>query len=608
MAINIIETKRTVVTADTLEAVREQVLAIAREASPQNPLHADVVMGNGIYRPASPIVFSTEENPELANISLTIRAKENTSPIVANLREVKGTELTPVPGKPYYKYQYEKDENGNYPLFHDFFCDGGRMKMAKSPVWHNPFALLPEERSGEKGLEGLYAPMDIARSIKENGIGATELRMYVQWEHYILRVKDVDLAVTKEVDGETYALVTFFEEFDEFFVKGVHRANNIGNRETFFTNNLAYLTEPGTFVYDWYTGTVYVVPNAGKAMQGMNFGYAPLKNYFVFSGMKNVTVEGLRFQGLTSTKVCESSYFAKLSNREAQMGRLREAAILTSNVRDFKVSNCTFRYLGANAVQMCDSSVRVTVENCRFTDIAMSGICVGNPDRVWSNPLNRKYNVKIKGNTLENIAYDYPNAAAIYLGICDGAEVSHNTIDGCGYSGILAGYGWCQVHYEPGEYCNLREVDISYNDIHNFMDICRDGAAIYVTGANATVNFAERFNYIHHNYAHLDQGGNSFRRGYYLDGSSSNFAVYDNVIDNCLLPLFTQYHVAAQCTHHNTVTNFYSTTPVDPANQNLGNDMVCDGIFCESTLEALFEKYPEAKTIADGAGAMPKTV
>ncbi len=601
MSINIIETKRTAVTADTLEEAREQVLAIAREASPKNRLHVEVRL-SGVYRPAAPIVFSTEENPELENISLTVRNVPGANVILASTKEVKGRELTPVEGKPYYKYQYEKDENGNYPLFHDFFCGGKRMKMAKSPVWSNPFALLPEERSGEKGLEGLYAPMEIAKSIKESGIGATELRMYVQWEHYILRVKDVDLTVTKEVNGETYALVQFYEEFDEFFVKGVHRANNILNRETFFTNNLAYLTEPGTFVYDWYTGTVYLIPDS-ESFQNKDFGYAYLSNYFTFNGMKNVTVEGLRFQDLTSTKVCESSYFAKLGNREAQKGRLREAAILTSNVRDFKVSNCFFRFLGTNAVQLCDSSVRATVENCRFNDIAMSGICVGNPDRVWSNPLNRKYNVKIKGNTLENIAYDYPNAAAIYLGICDGAEVSHNTIDGCGYSGILAGYGWSMVQYEPGEYCNLREVDISYNRIHNFMDVCRDGAAIYVTGANATVKCADRFNYIHHNYAYLDQGGHSFRRGYYLDGASSNFAVYDNVIDNCLLPLFTQYHVPAQSTHHNTVENFYSTTPIDPSNHRPGNDMICKNIVVEESLDGLFEKHPEAKVIADGAGA-----
>ncbi|MBO7170360.1 MAG: hypothetical protein J6W28_04195, partial [Clostridia bacterium] len=64
--------------------------------------------------------------------------------------------------------------------------------------------------------------MALAKAVEKKGVGATQLHMYVQWEHYVLRVKDVDLTVTKDVNGETYALVTFYEEFDEYFVKGMH--------------------------------------------------------------------------------------------------------------------------------------------------------------------------------------------------------------------------------------------------------------------------------------------------------------------------------------------------------------------------------------------------
>ena len=601
MAIHITETKKKVVTAQTAEEIREQILAMAQEAQPGQNEHVEVILG-GIYRPKAPLVFSTEENPELANISLTLRVPASARALFVSLNEVKGTELTPVPGKPYYKYQYEKDENGNYPLFHDFFCNGKRLKMAKSPIWRNPFALLPEERKGEKKLEGLYAPLEIAKAVKENGIGKTELRMYVQWEHYILRVKDVDLSVTKDVDGEPYALVTFFEEFDENFVKGVHTANNIGKRETFFTNNWAFLTEPDTFVYDWETGTVYVIPDEEKYLYDRNFGYASLSSFFVFKGMKNVTLDGLRFQGSTSTYVCENSYCAGLSNNEKRAERLREAAVVTSDVKDFTITNCSFRYLGANGVQMCDSVVRGTVENCLFEDIAMAGISVGNFNRDWCHAYNRLFNIKIVNNTLKQVAYDYPNAAAIFLGICDGALISQNTIDGCGYSGIFAGHGWSVVRYEPGEYVNLRNVEISYNKIHNFMDLCRDGAAIYMTGGNATRAYSERFNTIHHNYAYLDQGGHTDRRGYYLDGAASHFHVYDNVIDNCLLPLFTQYHVPAQYTYHCTVENLYSTTWVDSENHKPHNDVLLINCNVEEDLATLLAKHPEAKAIVEGAG------
>ncbi|MBO5754946.1 MAG: right-handed parallel beta-helix repeat-containing protein [Clostridia bacterium] len=601
MAIKIIQAKKTVVTAQTAEEIRENILELAREAQPGGGDCVEVLL-SGVYRPVAPLVFSTDENPELANISLSFRVPPSNNAIFASLNEVKGAAFTPVPGKPYYTYQYEKDENGNYPLFHDFFCNSRRLKMAKSPVWRNPFALLPEERKGEKKLEGLYAPLAIAKEIKEGGIGCTELRMYVQWEHYILRVKDVDLSATKEVNGETYALVTFFEEFDENFVKGVHIANNIGNRETFFTNNLAYLTEPDTFVYDWHTGTVYVVPDSEAEMRTRDLGYAHLSSFFVFKGMKNVTIEGLRFRGATSTYVCENSYCAGLSNNEKRAERLREAAILASDVKDFTVKNCNFRFLGSNGVQMCDNVVRGTVVDCQFEDIAMAGVSVGNFNRDWCDPKNRLFNIKIVNNSFKNIAYDYPNTACIFLGISDGSLISHNSIDGCGYSGIFVGHGWSPVRYEPGEYVNMRACEISYNKIHNFMDVCRDGAAIYATGGNATRDYTERFNSIHHNYAYLDQSGHTDRRGYYLDGATSHWQVNDNVIDNCQLPLFTQYHVPAQYTYHCTVANLYSTTAVDAANHNPHNDVICENIVVEPSLEELFEKHPEAKAIAEGAG------
>ena len=586
----------------TLAEVKEKILAAAAEAEQGSAVDVTVELDSGRYRAEAPVVLSAREHPELARIRLTVKAKSTMRPIVSGIRYLSGADFTPVEGTPYYKYQLERDENGEYPKFHDLFLADTRLAMAKSPIWRNPFPLLPEERSGEKKLEGLYAPMDIAKAIVKGGIGATELRMYVQWEHYILRVKDVDLSATKDVNGEPYALVTFYEEFDERFVQGVHRANNIGNRETFFTNNLAFLTEPDTFAYDWKTGVIYVVPSDPATMARVRYGYTTLTNYFVFEGMRNVTVEGLTFAGLTSSYVCDNGYFAGLSNNEKRAGRLRDAAIVASDMRDFTVKGCTFLGIGANGVQLCDSQVRGTVADCVFKDIAMGGISVGNFDRKWEKPENKMFNIKVVNNYLEHIAYDYPNAAAIFLNICDGAEISHNTVRGCGYSGVFAGHGWSDVRYEIGAYVNLRNVVIAYNDIKDFMDLCRDGAAIYMTGGNADIKCAERINEIHHNYAWLDEARHADRRGYYLDGSASNFYVYDNVIHNCALPLFTQYHVPAQYTHHCTVENFYSTTWIDPTNHKPHNDVICINCQTVSGLDALFAAYPEAKAIAEGAG------
>lgn len=605
MAISI--TKKTSVTETTeiLDGLLDKVLALAEGATSENKPDVVVELGSGKYMLDAPLVFSTEEHPSLANIRLTIKAAKSMRPTVTGLKPIAGGEFAPVEGTPYYKYQLEKKADGTYPVFRDFYFGDSRMSLAESPTWINPFPFLPEERKGEKKLEGLYIPMNIAEQVKENGVGKMQLRMSVQWEHAILNVKDVDLTVTKEVNGEPYALVTFFEEFDSQFVCGIHRANNIGGRPTYFINNTAFLTKPNSFVYDWGTGTVYVIPPEGVMMERARFAYTDMSGYIELKGMRDVRIEGITFVGLTSPYAFLNSYFGMLSNCEFRAGKLRHAAIVTSDVRNVTVKDCSFLSLGANGVMLCDRAVKVTVENCVFKDVGMCGVDMGNyrVGNGWADASNQLFRLKVKNNYFEHIAYDYPSTACIFLDYCDGAEISHNTIKGCAYSGIATGDGYSKVHFALGESVNMRDIEISYNHILDFMDVGRDGGAIYVTGANCTEDYAPRFNAIHHNYATLANSGHLDRRGYYLDGAASNWDVYDNVIDNCQLPLFTQYHVPSQYTHHNHVWNFYSTTPVDPENHKPYNDVLLTNCCVETAgLTALFEKYPEAKAIADGAG------
>ncbi|MBO5754956.1 MAG: right-handed parallel beta-helix repeat-containing protein [Clostridia bacterium] len=594
-------------TLPSLAEVKESILSAAAGATPQNKVDVVVELGHGRYFAEEPLVLDTAVSPELANVSLTIKAAPSMRPTVTGLRNIRGAEFVPVAGKPYYKYRFEKDEKGEYPKFRDFFVGDARMSHASSPIWANPFSFLPEERRGEKKLEGLYVPYGIAEAAKKAGVGKMQVRMSVQWEHAIMNVKDIDLSVTKDVDGKPYALVTFFEEFDSQFVCGIHRANNIGGRPTYFINNTAFLTEPGSFVYDHSAGTVYVVPPKGCVMEKAVFRYTTLSTYIELRGMKDVTVDGIDFVGLTSPFASLNGYFGMLSNAEFRVGKLRHAAITTSMVRNVTIKNCTFRSMGTNGVQLCDRAVKVTVEGCVFKDVGMSGVDMGNyrVGKGWADESNRLYRIKVTNNYFTHVAYDYPSTSCIWLGYCDTAEISHNTIDGCAYSGISAGDGYSKVGFEVGESVNLRNVEICYNRIRNFMDICRDGAAIYVTGANCSVSCEERFNSIHHNYALLEaETAKDYNcRGYYLDGAASNWDVYDNVIDNCILPLFTQYHVPGQYTHHNLVKNFYSTTWVDEVGNNRPfHDTRLENCVVIYDLNELFEKHPEAKAIADGAG------
>lgn len=624
MAINIQTITKKAAPAKTMADVRAQILDAAKDASADNVIDIVAELDQGVYTLTEPFVLSAEENPELAYTNITLKAAVGMRPAVTSWVPVT-EEYVPVEGKPYFKCQLEKDANGEYPRFHDLYFKNKRLKMATSPIWYNKEALTWEERgpgrySGGDGTwmsddffapcdrKGLYAPIELAKQVAESESGATEMCMYVQWEHDTLRVKGVDLSDTKEFDGETYALITFDENFVPFFVHGMHRANNMMNRITFFRNDLSFLTEENSYVYDWNNGVLYFIVDTPNELWYHKVMRPTLDSLFEFKGLSNCTVEGLVFTGVSSSYVCDNGYYALLSNLERRLknylgDRLRHAAIVTSNIKNFVVRNCEFRGIGCNGVQLCDRTQRAGIYDNIFFDVAMSGVSVGNPTMKWENPDNQSFAVSVVNNYFEHISYDYPNAAAIFLGISDGSKISHNTIKGCGYSGIYGGWGWSSVGFEPGESVNLRGAEISYNKIIDFMELCRDGAAIYMTGGNAVLSCEDRFNSIHHNYALLADSGHHDKRGYYLDGGTSHWDVRDNVIDNCLLPLFTQYHVPGQYTHHCHTTNFYSTTPVDMENHKPYNDVLLKNCCVETDgIEALFTKYPAAKEIADGAG------
>lgn len=613
MAITVRKVTTDTASATTLAEVRESVLAAAKVAYEEKRVIEMIVeLDHQFYGLKEPLVFSAKENPELSAVRLSLRGAPDMRPIVRSTVPITAP-FDKVEGTEYYVCRLPKNERGEYPVFRDLYMGFDRLSLAKSPVWRNPFALTPEQRRGEASLEGIYVPYDYAEAIKKDGIAAAELKMYVQWEHTTLHIADVDLSRTREHEGEKYALLTFGDDFDLRYTRGINGCNNTGNRETFIQNAKAFLTEPGEFVYDCAEGLLYVYPP--KDIGTCTFSYPLLDNLFVFEGMEGVTVEGITFTGVSSSYICKNGYLATQSNCEKIAKRLECAAIFTKDVRNFTVRDCTFRGIGCNAIQMHGRTVTANIYDNKFMDIAMGGIFVGDykrwplvsvrdgkPEDVADYYAKLTYNLSIVNNYFHHIGYDYPNSYPIYFSLVDRARVLHNTIVDAAFCGISGGWISTPVEFYPGEQFNLRDTEIAYNRIHNYMQVLRDGGAIYVCGANATVKYAERFNSIHDNYLSLTDAGDRDRRGIYLDASSSNYDVYNNVIDTSAFPLFTQYHVSSQYTHHNRSHHIYSTDPIEDGNHVPERDTLMSDIFVEADFDVLLEKYPHAAEICECAG------
>jgi hypothetical protein len=154
---------------------------------------------------------------------------------------------------------------------------------------------------------------------------------------------------------------------------------------------------------------------------------------------------------------------------------------MTVDAIDFALTECLFKGFGSNAIQLRRSTRGAYIANNRFLNVGMSAIYVGSyhstyeiPDpRTVSDELRAiirahiSYNVRVENNYFEHIGYDYPNANCVHYYFVDGMKVLHNTIMGCAYSGVSSGTGW-RALFVPGEFVNVRNVEVAYNRIHNF--------------------------------------------------------------------------------------------------------------------------------------------
>ncbi len=604
----------------SLKTAREDVLTAAREAAAEGRvIDLSIELDHRVYALDETLVFSVKENPELKNVRLTLRNAPDMSPVVSSQKPIDAP-FVPVEGTPYYMCRLPKDETGKYPRFHGLYVDVGRgnaapLRMASTPEWRNPFPLLPEERRGEKELEGIYVPYRYAEALARTGVAGAELWMYIQWEHTVLHVAGVDLERTRTYEGETYALLTFGDDFSRRYTRGTHFCNNTGNRPTFLRNTPAFLSAPGEYAYSAETGELFVYPTG--RIETSVFYYAALENLIVLEGMEGVTIEGVTFTAAECKYICENGYHGALTNVETYARRLQQGVIFGRDLRDLTVRNCTFKGVSTNAIELFGRNVTVNIYDNKFVNVGMSGVFIGDYIGKWALPSERTatpeelseyesrvaYNVSVINNYFEHIGYDYPNSSAVYVCFVDRLRILHNTMKDLAFNGIACGFHWDDpADFYPGEGFNLRDTEIAYNSIHDYMSSLRDGAAIYVTGANAHLSYEGRINSMHDNYASLHGTNDRDRRGYYLDGGATNWDVYNNVIDGCALPLFTQYHVKTQYTHHVRSHHIYSTTPVEDGNHVPERDTLMSDIFVEKDFETLCLKYPEARAISENAG------
>ena len=582
-----------------IDKIKEALLSL----SSSDGEDVEIVFDGENHILSKPLVLDAESDPSLATLSITLRAAEGEKPMITSLSPIDSGLFEKI-GEDTYKCVLPGATGGKYPVFRTLYKGDRRVPIAYSEESIHPFGFVNhyggyDEDEYKQFNGGLYIEYAAAEKLAKSPFSVlTEMMMRIEWEFIIVHVEGVDLSDTVEHEGKKYALVKIKEDHLYSMFRRTNPCIGIKNRQVSFGNNPAYLKE-NTYCYDYRTGELYIRLSKGESIENTRFSYATLENLITLRHLTNASIRGITFTGVDSFYAVENGYHSGQANNEKRAGKLEHAAVYTASMTDFTVENCYFHDIGCNGLLMKDRSERVRIAGNRFTRISMAALAVGNTTVEWENPINQSLAIEIVDNYFNTIGYEYPSAVAVYLTQVDGLKLSHNTLENTAYSAISA--GWMIPNERDST--NIKNAEISFNRIINSMGVLHDGAAIYVVGHNAMHDVCERFNFMFGNYCERS-AETSGRHGYYLDGSSSNWEVYDNVSHGDSLPLFMQFNVPSQYNWHNRAYNIYATKALSEKNYAPDRDvLVGDTFIVPEGLEALFAKYPKAREIYENSGS-----
>ncbi len=552
------------------------------------PVAYIIELSDGEYLLTEPI-----EIGKSAFAQLTFRAAKGAEPVITGAVSIPDEAFTKVEGENYYVATIDSTVKAR-----DILADGKTIPLARTEfgIAHGNFANV-EDRYDPANSEGLYMPRALLETLGDVD-GSVEATFYMEWQFNRIPVVSVDWNNTRNEYGEEEVWVEFDPETLQMFCLNTHHWMSLDYRQYYYANHVSLLT-PGTCVSDYHHGKLYYYPESGAPK---NVSYAVAEVLLKLNGAQNVTFDGITFTGTTCRMTAEEGYNSGQANWSPTIQNgLPVGALLLDDCRNIKVSNCNFRDLGTNGIRSMDALNGFTVENSSFTDVAMAALSFGDYNHLV---YDKKFAaITVHNNHMERIGMDYPSSPAIMFCHVDGVDITHNTIHNVAYTGISLGWSWNHVGFEYfSDQANIRRANIAYNSITDYMRVLKDGGAIYAVGGNCIGTHTELFNVMHHNYA---ANPDTLHTAYYLDECSTNWHLYDNVSTGASEPLACQFNVQGQYNQNVLCERLYATEPINKRNRkeehNVDYTEGYDGLY---DLDTMFEIYPEAKAIVDGAGVI----
>lgn len=321
-----------------------------------------------------------------------------------------------------------------------------------------------------------------------------------------------------------------------------------GGRETYKIENSRKYLKPGTWYYSLKEKSLYYFAQPGEIPNSGSFIVPKLENLISFVGdphpVKNISLTNIQFShtkdrwGINTGDNFSKSYGKLYDGLNMKVGYSSsqgapdcgQAVYLfgTSNIR---LQGCSFRNIGAYAINISSYSHNNTIESCTVVGAGGGGIIIGTKNNPLydSNPkMSSPSKNKIVKNLIQNIGTLHPSSIGILILHASSTEVRSNSLKNLPYSAISV--GWSFGFEKNMNYKNV----VSRNKIYNAMQELADGGGIYTLGRLEGSVFSKNKILKVNRSVYAIGGDNS---SMFFDEGSSAFKVVDNVFESTTLPI-----------------------------------------------------------------------
>lgn len=476
----------------------------------------------GIHR-MTDSVFLTPEMNQGGKFAFRLKAWPGTDPVVSGSVPVTG--WTPYVGR-IWKAKLDKPWRSR-----QLFVNGQRAIRARTEPYPAGFEPVYKDGALDNGIR--YGMIDLGHPDKDpkNWKHPERIQavMHFQWKMMSVPVKSI------QAEGPVYdhGLITMADKawwsanlyHDSVKVDG-KMTTQPGMwsfwRVSFFENAMAFLDSPGEWYLDESEQMLYYIPRPGEDMNTATVELPVLERMFTCAGsagtpVQNIMLDGVTFEHTTWMQpegewgyVSDQSGFFAASDKNivnttghVQYVQRTPGSFRFRYAENVSIQNCTFRHIGAVALDFGPGCKNNLVDHNTFEDISSAAIQlggVGPEDAHPSDPAMIVEHNTVTNNTITYTAQEYVDAAAIFAGFTAHSDISFNHISHTNWSGIAMGWGWGLL--DPSGYPGIGTAKwhewghyktptpnshnrITYNRIEHFIEDRWDGGMIYTTGQQA---------------------------------------------------------------------------------------------------------------------------